>query len=174
MDTRHDGISRRTLARGAAWSVPVIATAFAAPAAVASGQGTVTITGGCHALSDDTGTAPSFTIAVAGTRVGAGSTFALTLSQNIGLALDIALPGSWGARRGDDAGDTVLTTPDLPDGWSGAITVRDVSGWFSTTVMTVATGTILDDGGQATSIGDAASVSFSSVQQDQVSVRKCE
>lgn len=35
--TQHQGISRRTIVKGAAWSIPVMAAAVAAPAAVATG-----------------------------------------------------------------------------------------------------------------------------------------
>lgn len=47
--TQHDGISRRTIVKGAAWSIPVMAAAVAAPAAVATGGPAwdVAVTGNC-------------------------------------------------------------------------------------------------------------------------------
>lgn len=47
--TQHQGISRRTIVKGAAWSIPVMAAAVAAPAAVATGGPAwdVTVTGTC-------------------------------------------------------------------------------------------------------------------------------
>lgn len=47
--TQTDGISRRTIVKGAAWSIPVMAAAVAAPAAVATGGANwdVTVSGSC-------------------------------------------------------------------------------------------------------------------------------
>jgi len=47
--TTNEGISRRTIVKGAAWSIPVMAAAVAAPAAVATGGPAwdVTVTGNC-------------------------------------------------------------------------------------------------------------------------------
>jgi hypothetical protein len=47
--TTNEGISRRTIVKGAAWSIPVMAAAVAAPAAVATGgpNWDVTVTGSC-------------------------------------------------------------------------------------------------------------------------------
>ncbi|MEK0155878.1 hypothetical protein [Arthrobacter oryzae] len=45
------GLSRRRIVKGAAWSVPVIAAAIAAPAASASGPTTVTILGAGSAIT---------------------------------------------------------------------------------------------------------------------------
>jgi hypothetical protein len=47
--TTNEGISRRTIVKGAAWSIPVMAAAVAAPAAVATGGPTwdVTVAGSC-------------------------------------------------------------------------------------------------------------------------------
>jgi len=49
MDTNaHSTVSRRTLAKGAAWAVPVIAVAAAAPAQAASGdEPTLAFVGAC-------------------------------------------------------------------------------------------------------------------------------
>jgi hypothetical protein len=49
--TQHEGgLSRRTIVKGAAWSIPVMAAAVAAPAAVATGGATwdVQVTGACE------------------------------------------------------------------------------------------------------------------------------
>jgi hypothetical protein len=47
--TTNEGISRRTIVKGAAWSIPVMAAAVAAPAAVATGgpNWDVAVTGNC-------------------------------------------------------------------------------------------------------------------------------
>lgn len=57
--------SRRTIARGAAWSVPVVAVTAAAPAFAASG-GTATVQGSCSGTSRTA----SITVDVTGTSAG--------------------------------------------------------------------------------------------------------
>lgn len=52
--TTNEGISRRTIVKGAAWSIPVMAAAVAAPAAVATGgpNWDVTVNGNCSGNYD--------------------------------------------------------------------------------------------------------------------------
>lgn len=116
--TQTDGISRRTIVKGAAWSIPVMAAAVAAPAAVATG-GTnwdVTVTGVCDkdydisvltalvgaGLTDtvkaalllagfEDGAKREFTITATDGTVPAGTTFAL--SYPTGLINLVALEG---------------------------------------------------------------------------------
>lgn len=108
------GFSRRTVIKGAAWSVPVIAAAVATPLAAASTALDLTITGNCagqfraaglaapvlNALTTVLGLTPAartFTITAGTTTVPVGTTFLLSNSGllNIGLvtvtgALDVS------------------------------------------------------------------------------------
>lgn len=114
MTEENKGFSRRTVVKGAAWSVPVIAAAVATPLAAASTTLDLTITGNCagqfraaglasnilNALTGLLGLDPAtrtFTITAGTTAVPAGTTFLLSNSGvlNVGLitvtgALDIS------------------------------------------------------------------------------------
>lgn len=86
---RRSGIDRRTLTKGAAWSVPVIAAAVSAPAAAAStvaGQLVVTADCGDLVLGDN----PSFTLTATG-----GATAAQTFFIQSGEAVNASLQDAW-------------------------------------------------------------------------------
>lgn len=114
MTEENKGLSRRTVVKGAAWSVPVIAAAVATPLAAASTTLDLTITGNCagqfraaglasnilNALTGLLGLDPAtrtFTVTAGSTAVPAGTTFLLSNSGvlNVGLitvtgALDVS------------------------------------------------------------------------------------
>lgn len=114
MTEENKGLSRRTVVKGAAWSVPVIAAAVATPLAAASTTLDLTITGSCagqfraaglasnilNALTGALGLDPAtrtFTVTAGSTAVPAGTTFLLSNSGvlNVGLitvtgALDVS------------------------------------------------------------------------------------
>ncbi|WP_265445216.1 hypothetical protein [Flexivirga meconopsidis] len=82
--------SRRTVAKGAAWTVPVVATALAAPAASASTAGQdVVVSSSCYGLTilGVGASFPQFTITAVGAPIEAGSTFTLTGSGLANLTL---------------------------------------------------------------------------------------
>lgn len=109
--TQHEGISRRTIVKGAAWSIPVMAAAVAAPAAVATGGPAwdVTVSGTCAneydisalealvplpatlalvqaalaAIGIDDDAARSFTITATEGTVPAGTTFSLAYPDGL-------------------------------------------------------------------------------------------
>jgi hypothetical protein len=116
--TTNEGISRRTIVKGAAWSIPVMAVAVAAPAAVATGGANwdVTIAGSCVNEYQDTAlnalvpanlrqvvrsalallgidrpAARTFTITATDGTIPAGTTFSLTYPS--GLINVVALEG---------------------------------------------------------------------------------
>lgn len=114
MSEQGSGLSRRTVVKGAAWSVPVIAAAVATPLAAASQAVDLTVTGNCsgqfraaglasnilNALTGLLGFDPavrSFTVTAGATAVPSGTTLLLdnTGLLNVGLlsitgALDIS------------------------------------------------------------------------------------
>jgi len=114
MTEENKGLSRRTVVKGAAWSVPVIAAAVATPLAAASTTLDLTITGNCagqfraaglasgilNTLTGVLGLDPAtrtFTVTAGTTAVPAGTTFLLNNSGllNVGLitvtgALDVS------------------------------------------------------------------------------------
>ncbi|WP_446664186.1 hypothetical protein [Flexivirga sp. B27] len=81
MGIEKSAVSRRTVAKGAAWSLPVIATAAAAPAASASTAqaGDVVISHACGgATFAGIGLSiPTFTVTAVGQAIDAGSTYTL-------------------------------------------------------------------------------------------------
>ncbi|PTL72926.1 hypothetical protein C1I63_08740 [Rathayibacter caricis DSM 15933] len=111
---RTPGVERRTLVAGAAWTIPVVATAVGAPLAAASaalqvafdrpeysGTACGTIDGASVSVTRDGATAPSeqVTVTLAGgyTFVGGGATRILTSGPDGTAALPpIAVPGSGG------------------------------------------------------------------------------
>jgi len=82
MDTEERAtISRRTLMKGAAWAVPVVAVAAAAPAWAASSS-MLQITGGCAPVGNN-GSLPSFTVANTGATAYTGT---ITVTETIDLS----------------------------------------------------------------------------------------
>ncbi|MFJ3958387.1 hypothetical protein [Arthrobacter sp. NPDC090010] len=146
-------ITRRTVTRGAAWSLPVIAATMAAPAAVASvppAQQNVIITAGCYGINIlGVGQSfPEFTITAVGAPILAGSTFNI---QGTGLG-NLTFGNANGAGflniiNGTTAQFTL--SQDIPAGSS--ITLR-VTGLLSAQVLrtyTMSVGNVL---GNANSI----------------------
>lgn len=81
----NQGISRRTIMKGAAWSVPVIAAAVATPMAAASGDaGDFQLNGTCGVLGV---LGPGFTLTAGAVALPAGTTINITGSgiANIGV-----------------------------------------------------------------------------------------
>jgi len=134
-------ISRRTVAKGAAWSVPVVAVAAAAPAHAASAPttGDVIISVACNTL-ELLGSVPTYTISVTGTTLGAGSTFimggpALANVQLNGSGLSVGLLSN-GQR-------TLTTSDDIAPGGSVSVAVSGILGVFALSALTLSTGTLI-------------------------------
>jgi hypothetical protein len=72
-----NSLSRRTLAKTAAWSVPVVAVAMATPAAAASNATVDIVVSKSCATVGLLGTFPEFTISAAAGNIPAGTTFTL-------------------------------------------------------------------------------------------------
>lgn len=128
-------VTRRTVARSAAWSIPVIAAAVAAPSAsasVAPEQQNVTITADCYGLSilGVGASFPQFTITAVGAPILAGSTFLL---QGDGLAnLTIGNTNGAGLLNVISGSAAVFTlSKDIPAG--AAVTLK-VTGLVSAQV----------------------------------------
>jgi hypothetical protein len=105
--------SRRTVARGAAWSVPVLAVGAAAPAFAASG-GTGTITGACLG-----GNRASYTLNVTGS---AAAFIRVTFSRLGGTSMSISVPGSW-VLVGASSNLSIYDVPVIAGSAGGAATV---------------------------------------------------
>lgn len=127
-------ITRRTVARGAAWSLPVMAVAAAAPLASASTPvEDVDVSASCYGLSiGGLGiTLPQFTIIAVGAPIAAGSTFTLT---GDGLA-NLTLGGDTGIFEitiGSHTSRTITIRQTIPVG--GLATVK-VTGLLSAQVL---------------------------------------
>lgn len=81
--------NRRAVVKGAAWSVPVIAAAIAAPAASASGTGVLTVsTANCNGL--EIATNPAFVLTAVGDS-SVETTFTITSSK----VVDASLQDAW-------------------------------------------------------------------------------
>lgn len=164
-------ISRRTVAKGAAWSVPVVAVAAAAPAHAASADGNVTVSGSCVGFTvpilNVTAGHPKFTISATGVALPAGST--LTLSTGTIAAADVQLAGS--SDNGVSLsvlgnGDTRVTLDNgLSDGGSTSLEVGGAgsNGGLELDANVATTFTLTLDPGQvdqASTTDDSASVSL--------------
>jgi len=117
-------ISRRTVAKGAAWSVPVVAVAAAAPAHAASGPtaGDVMVSASCvgvNVLDLITLGYPQFTINAVNQGIDAGSTFTLSNDKVAGAGLKL-LTGSDDVTLTiiDGSSATVKLTNAVPAGGS--------------------------------------------------------
>jgi len=89
MDETASGVarpSRRTIARGAAWSVPVVAVGAAAPAMAASG-GSGSITGACAG-----GNTAAYTLSIAGSLA---PFIRVTFTRLGGTSMNISAPSTW-------------------------------------------------------------------------------
>ncbi|MBG6083953.1 hypothetical protein [Zhihengliuella flava] len=122
---RRSGIDRRTLTKGAAWSVPVIAAAVSAPAAAASTvqQFDVTVsascTGGIDLLVVTAFGDPTFTITATTGDIPVGTTFILTSDALLSLGVI-------------DAGNSLLDVDILQDGSAQFTTTTVISEGSST------------------------------------------
>lgn len=109
-ETGARGVSRRTVVKGAAWSVPVIAAAVAAPAAAASGIECEPVVLTISPNAQETGT-NSLTL----TQVVNGHTYAVTLSSALG---DTTVTGQrWPYAPGTAVENFNLSTAGY--GWAG-------------------------------------------------------
>ncbi|PQZ87711.1 hypothetical protein CQ018_17320 [Arthrobacter sp. MYb227] len=110
--------NRRTIVKGAAWSVPVIAAAIAAPMAAASGEtGTLVVsTNNCSGL--EIASNPEFVITASGGDT-ATTTFNITSSKVVNLTLQNAWTGVGGISLIVLSGNTwSFTIPALTAGQS--------------------------------------------------------
>ncbi|MFB8189666.1 hypothetical protein ACFC14_10105 [Microbacterium sp. NPDC055988] len=118
---KNKGVSRRTLVKGAAWSVPVIAAAVATPLAAASGlnddlvpalSGPITLTLGLGLATINT--VNTLTITNNGTDASpAGATAVVQYNPGL-LSLNIATVA--GVSVGGADGNYTLTLPSIPAG----------------------------------------------------------
>ncbi|WP_424937687.1 hypothetical protein, partial [Arenibacterium sp. S380] len=134
------GVSRRTIVKGAAWSVPVIAVAAAVPGAAASGRlaAALTIPGGCVAPG---GGLPAATVSVtdeSGPVVDATVTFTFASSDGGTVTIDgkvyptpnatlTLAPGEYALQgvTATTAGTVLVTaTASTPDGRSATSTAQ--------------------------------------------------
>lgn len=109
-ETGARGVSRRTVVKGAAWSVPVIAAAVAAPAAAASGIECEPLVLTIPPTAQEVGTT-SLTL----TQVANGDTYAITISSTLGA--DTVTGQSTPNQPGTPIEDFNLSTAGY--GWAG-------------------------------------------------------
>ncbi|MFD6700963.1 MULTISPECIES: hypothetical protein [unclassified Microbacterium] len=166
-------IRRRTVIKGAAWSIPVIAAAVAAPARAASGQGNVVVTSSCWGLTilGIGASFPEFHIAAVGETISAGSTFIL---QGTGLA-NLVFGGTMGLfdiHLVDGNQAVVTLRRDIPAGTSLTLQVTGVAGAFIARTYSLTVGTVI---GNANVIhtDDSASQRLSGVSVLGVLVGRC-
>ncbi|MFC0360167.1 hypothetical protein ACFFHC_10250 [Kytococcus schroeteri] len=133
-------VSRRSLAKGAAWSVPAVAVAASAPAVAASQ--TCTMTDEQLNAGDCSGTAASWEIVGARTYgTTGGAVIPISNSHNIGLRSTCNYRGSVTFKLHNTAGEAYIPAPTatLSDGRtvSGSVTLGNVlsgiaqTGWDS-------------------------------------------
>ena len=138
-------ISRRTVAKGVAWSLPVIATAAAAPAAVASdgGTGDVVISALCHKM-DALGlvSVPKFTITAVGQPIGAGSTFTLAGSELLNVRLG-GVSGPIEVGLLDGSSRTIELSKDLAPGQTASFRVTGAIAVLVLAEFTLSVGTVI-------------------------------
>ncbi|WP_424936250.1 MULTISPECIES: hypothetical protein [Bacteria] len=135
-----DGVSRRTLVKGAAWSLPVIAVASAAPMAAAStpGGGVVegfSVDGSCGLLG---ALGPGFTVKAGTTPIPVGTTIRI---HTTGLAkVDLVSLSGQGL-----ADVTLIGSNDLGVTLTGEIPAQqqmNIAWLLSVTVLTTTTATL--------------------------------
>ena len=118
--------SRRVLARGAAWSVPVVAVGAAAPAMAASG-GTGSITGACAG-----GNTANFTLSIAGSL---STSIQVVFTRLGGTGFDITAPGTW-VRASTSNNIIVYDVPVVSGSASGTANVTYLMGRSGTELVT--------------------------------------
>lgn len=121
-DITTSGPSRRSIAKGAAWAVPAVSVAAAAPALAASplpvcDPGTLTVTANCPGLlSTDSLTFTVGNPAGSGCEVPAGTVVDITVSGLVGLTLEQLVTLNAGVLYAD--GSTVALVEPLAAGES--------------------------------------------------------
>ncbi|WP_353113995.1 hypothetical protein [Microbacterium sp.] len=167
------GVPRRTVLRGAAWSMPVVAVAAATPARAASGDGNVIVTSSCYGITilGVGASFPQFHITAVGQPVLAGSTFLLSGTGLAGLTFgsatglfDVQLVG------GNQA--IVTVGSDIPAGSSSTLQVTGIGGAFLARTYTLSVDTILGNANVITT-DDSASQRLSGVSVLGVLVGRC-
>lgn len=140
--TSQQKVSRRTIAKGAAWSVPVVAVAAAAPAASAStATADVVVTHTCvsqNILGTGLVSRPQFNISAVDQPVAAGSTYALsgTGLANISLAAVGGSLVSVSVLSGTSA--TVTVNQAIPAGGTVSFQVVGIATVAALTTFTLA------------------------------------
>ncbi|WP_265442663.1 hypothetical protein [Flexivirga meconopsidis] len=136
-------LSRRTLARGAAWSVPVMVIGVPALAATASAQD-VSVSGACR--DGVLGPTITFRVCAVNAAMLAGSTFTLTATRNAFDTAGPAISGTFAANSSATVSSgrqiSYTTTRDLGAGscWSLSLSFNGVSIFNSTTTFTLGLG----------------------------------
>jgi hypothetical protein len=134
------GIHRRTVMIGAAWTIPVIAVAVASPAAAASGtEPTLTFVGGPYA-ADSCGTLADVTLQLTtdGTLPDPGKPVTVTLPAGLTWSDGTTTPRDFTT---DGAGQVVLSGVKAP-AKNGNYPITALSGSLTTTGAVVVTGEI--------------------------------
>lgn len=126
--------SRRVIAKGLAWTVPVVSIGAAAPAMAASADEDVVVTSAC-------GNRPTFTISAVGAAIEVGSTFTLTGAALASVTLTAGTGLSVGVLSGGVRIITVTTA--IPAGASRNIRVTGAISVFVLTTFTLAVQTIV-------------------------------
>ena len=139
--------SRRVLARGAAWSVPVVAVGAAAPAMAASG-GTGSITGACAG-----GDRASYTLNITGS---SAAFIRVTFTRLGGTSMSISAPNTW-VLVGASANITIYDVPVSAGSAGGTATVTFIMGQNGNELVTA---TISTTTGQVITGDTTASVNI--------------
>lgn len=128
-----DGITRRTIVKGAAWSLPVVAVAVAAPRASASvddcSDVPINVTAVSHAWSDGNGGKDAIG-SVNGTHVfkGGQSLFTDFTMQNTGQAVVTGYQYAWTVETNTVDTSSVQVRIRRPDGTWGPLVTPDLVG----------------------------------------------
>ena len=120
-DITTSGPSRRSIAKGAAWAVPAVSVAAAAPSLAASACDPVTVTPNCPGLLS--GDSLTFTISNpdAGCVIPAGTPVEVTVSNLVGLTADLLVDINVGVLSTDSG--TLALASDLAAGDSITVNV---------------------------------------------------
>lgn len=107
--------SRRSVAKGAAWAVPAVAVAAAAPSLAASPGDPLTVTANCPGLLS--GDSLTFTISNpdTGVLVPAGTPVDVTVTELVGLDVDLLVDINAGVLETDTSGSLLLADDLAPD-----------------------------------------------------------
>lgn len=147
-------VGRRSIAKGVAWSVPVLAVGAAVPAFAASPQNQdVLVTSTCGGIFGD----PHFTIKAVGAPIGVGSTFTLTSTAIANVSLTAGAGLSVGVLSGGTR--TITVTTAIPAGASRRVNVTGALSVFVLATFTLAVNSIVTNANTNTG-NDQASLSL--------------